>query len=232
MWPSPRQRQLASIDLPAAVLLILCLAIPVGRTQSSVALRGIVTDQINAVISDALVGLYSTDRVLQTKSNRTGQFEFVNAPSGTYELEAASPGFQSQKIEGIRIPKNDAEVISIKLLVASQPSDCGKGPSATYEKASVDGPLLTGLVRGSSGQSLPGFKIRLSKIGRPKVLASQHSDERGEFQFRGVEPGQYVLSASHNGYRDPWSERFWITRENNTRIIFQPIKGTGIILCQ
>jgi len=215
-----------------AVLLVFLLTIPTGRCQNNGTIRGVVTDQFNAVIPDVLVGLYSTDRVLQVKSGRNGRFEFTDTPSGTYELNASHPGFQTRRIESIRIPVKDAEAISIILLVAAQPSEGGMGPSATYAKAAVGGPSLAGVVREYAGQPLPGFKIRLSKTDATQVLTSQRSNERGEFQFRDVEPSQYVLRASHKGYRETQSEAFWITRENITRIIFEPVKGTGIIICQ
>jgi hypothetical protein len=215
-----------------AALLVSLLTIPVGRCQNHGTLRGEVTDQFHAVISDVLVGLYSTDRVLQVKSDKNGRFEFADAPSGIYELDAASAGFQTRKIERVQIPENDTEVISISLLIASQPSDCGKAPSATYE-AAFGKPALSGIVRGyAGGPPLVGFKIRLSKAGGTRVLASQRSNEKGEFQFRDVEPGRYVLRASHTGNWVAQSDSFWITRENITRITLDPLKRGSLILCQ
>jgi carboxypeptidase family protein len=233
MWPTQEQGTPSPKQFLffLAVLLIFPLAIPVLHGQGHGTLGGIVTDQFNAVISGALVGLYSTDRVLQAKSDKNGRFEFAEAPSGTYELEASSAGFQPRKIEGIRIPEKDAEVISIRLLIANQPSDCGKGPSATYE-AALGQPALIGSVRQYAAGPLAGFKIGLSKAGGTRVLASRRSNEKGEFQFRDVEPGQYVLRASHKGNWTAQSDSFWITRENITRISLDASKRGTVILCQ
>lgn len=233
MWPSQEQGQ----PLPKqcllflAILLVSLLAIPVLHSQDHGTLRGVVTDQFNAVISDVLVGLYSSDRVLQTKSDKNGRFEFTDAPSGTYELDAAGAGFQVRRIERVRIPEKGTEVISISLLIANQPSECGKGPSATYE-AAFGKPAVIGMVREYAGGPLVGFKIRLSKAGGTRVLASQQSNEKGEFQFQDVEPGQYVLRASHKGNWVAQSDTFWITRENITRITIDPLKRGSVILCQ
>src|ERR1700739_1760736 len=131
----------------STLLLIYLLTIPPGRSQSFGTLRGVTTDQFNAVISDTLICLYSTDRVLQTKTDKNGRFEFTNEPSGTYELNAFQPGFQTRKIDSVQIPENDAKEISISLLIASQPSDCGQGAAPTYDKMAVGQPALIGVVR-------------------------------------------------------------------------------------
>jgi len=216
----------------SALLLICLLTIPLGRSQSFGTLRGVTTDQFNAVISDTLVGLYSTDRVLQTKTDKNGRFEFTNEPSGTYELNAFQPGFQTRKIDSVQIPENDATEISIRLLIASQPSDCGRGSAPTYDKMAVGQPALIGVVRNNAGGPLAAFKIRLLKTGSIRVVASRPSNEKGEFQFRDVEPGQYFVRASHKGKWQAQSETFWITRENITRIVLDPVKRGTIILCQ
>jgi Carboxypeptidase regulatory-like domain len=234
MW-KPRQRLQTALDrclaIPALVLIFL-LTIPLGRGQNHGSLKGVVTDQLGAAASDVLVSLYSSDRVLQTKSDKRGRFEFVDAPSGTYEFEAYLPGFQRRKIDAVRIPEEDAEVISITLLIASQPSECGRGASPDYEKLAVGQPALIGVVRNYGGSPLAGFRIRLSRVGATRVVASQSSSDNGEFQFRDVEPGQYVVRASHKGKWAAQSEIFWITRENVTRIVLDPVKRGTIILCQ
>ena len=216
----------------SALLLIYLLTIPLGRSQSFGTLRGVVTDQFNAVISDTLIRLYSADRVLQTKTDKNGQFEFTNERSGTYELNAFRSGFQTRKIDRVQIPENDEEKLSISLLIASQPSDCGRGSAPTYDKIAVGQPALIGVVRNDAGVPSAAFKIRLLKTGSTRVVASQSSNENGEFQFRDVEPGQYVVRASHKGKWQAQSEIFWITRENITRIVLEPVKHGTIILCQ
>ena len=231
MWPC-RHPPLASgypRSLFAAVLLL--VAIPVVRSQNSANLRGLVTDQFNVPVQNSLVSLYSPDRVLQVRSDESGRFEFANAPHGTYELEASLSGFQTRVIADIRIPEKDVQVLSITLLIANQPSDCGRGPQPTYEKLAFGPPALIGVVRRYDGNPLGGFKIRLLKTGAKRVLASQHSNDEGKFQFRDVEPGQYLVRASHKNW-SAQSEIFWITRENITRIVLDPSKRGSVIICQ
>jgi hypothetical protein len=215
----------------AALLLLLLLAIPVVRSQNSATLRGLVTDQFNVPVKNALVSLYSLDRVLQVRSDESGRFEFANAPSGTYDLEGSLSGFQTRVIAGIRIPEKGVQVLSITLLIANQPSDCGRGPQPAYEKLAFGPPALIGVVRRYDGNPLGGFKILLLKTGATRVLASQHSNDKGEFQFRDVEPGQYLVRASHKNW-GAQSEIFWITRENITRIVLDPSKRGSVIICQ
>jgi hypothetical protein len=98
------------------------------------------------------------------------------------------------------------------------------------KKLAVGSPPLIGVVRNSSGP-VGEFKVLLLKVGAARVLASQHSNEKGEFQFRDVEPGQYLVRASRKNWTAQ-SEIFWITRENITRIILEPSKRGSVILCQ
>jgi hypothetical protein len=238
MSPSPQaysrlpKRYLLPPVLFAIALVVIPLTVDVGRSQNSGTLRGVITDRFDVGISDVLVSLFSPDRVLQVKSNKTGRFEFANTPSGTYELDASHEGFQTQKFDRIRIPEMDAEVMSITLPIANPGSDCGRGPSPTYEKLALGQSALIGVVRDYAGGPLAGFKLRLSKAGATRVLASQSSNEKGEFQFQDIEPGQYVVRASHKGTWVAQSEIFWITRENITRIMLDPVKRGSIIICQ
>jgi hypothetical protein len=181
------------------------------------------------VLSDVLVTLYSQDRVL--KSDHNGHFEFANAPSGAYVLEASVSGFQTRVVPGIRIPEKHIQVLSIFLQLATQPSDCGRGPEPTYEKLVFGPPALIGAVHRYDGNPVASFKIVLLKKGGTRVLATQHSNDKREFQFRDVEPGQYLIRASHKNWAAQ-SEIFWITRENITRIILNPVKRGSVILCQ
>lgn len=179
MWPLRRAYQISPKKylLQVSVLLGFLTTIPLARSQNHGTLRGIISSRFG-VMSDVLVSLYSTDRVLQIKSDSNGRFEFADAPSGTYELEASIAGFQTQKVDSVRIPEKGVETIAINLLIANQPSDCGRGLSAAYEKAASGKPALIGIVRGYPGGPLAGFKIRLWKEHGTKALASQRSTEK------------------------------------------------------
>jgi hypothetical protein len=236
MWPAPQPYRcspkgyLFFSALFAAVLLVVLLTIPVGRSQNSGTLRGIVTDQIDAAISDVLLSLFSTDRVLQVKSNKAGRFEFANVPSGIYKLDVSHGGFQTRTFDCISIPEMDAEVMAITLTIENPGSDCGRGAAPTYEKLALGKSALIGVVRNSGGP-VGEFKILLLEVGAARVLASQHSNEKGEFQFRDIVPGQYLVRASRKNWTAQ-SEIFWITRENITRIVLDPLKRGSVILCQ
>jgi hypothetical protein len=129
MWKSRRRVQTTPDQCLrfAGLLLLFLLTIPLGLGQNHRTLKGVVTDQFGEAISNVLVRLYSAERVLQTQSDKSGRFEFAATPFGTYEVEAYRQGFQRRKIGGVRIPEKDAEVMPITPLIASQPSECGRG---------------------------------------------------------------------------------------------------------
>jgi Carboxypeptidase regulatory-like domain len=214
-----------------AATLVLLLAIPVGRCQGRGTLKGIVTDQFDEGLSDALVSLYSPDRVLHVTSDKIGRFDFTNVPSGTYELVVSREGFQARTFDRIRIPEMDTEAMSISLPIANPGSDCGRAPAPTYGKLAAHQPVLLGVLRDYARGPVAGFKVRLLKADSTQIVASQRSNEKGEFQFRDVQPGRYLVRASRKSWTAQ-SQIFWITRENITRIILDPLKRGSIILCQ
>jgi len=202
------------------------------QAQSRVTLTGVITDTIGGqrtgAISDATVSLYSMDRILQTKSDQTGQFRFANVPPGTYILEAAHQGFKTKKLETIQVTARSAVPIAITLEIAS--NDCGSPDSISYA-GGVAGRTLTGVVLDSK-QPLAEAEVSLASAVGTRVVASQRSGRKGEFEFTNLEPGQYVLRVSHPGYQDELTERFWIARASGTRIETTILKQGLIRVCQ
>jgi len=69
------------------------------RGQPFGALTGTVVDPLGAVLPNARVTLVQPARQAryEISTDRTGQFEFQGLPSGDYQLEASTPGFQTYK---------------------------------------------------------------------------------------------------------------------------------------
>lgn len=90
----------------------------------------------------------------------------------------------------------------------------------------IDGPPLARttltLYRSDLTAPLSGANARRNYMMEARsfketMIAVVTSNEDGEFQFGGLEPGWYRLDAAHDGYREG-TAKFWIARENLTKL--------------
>ena len=113
-------------------------------------------------------------------------------------------------------------------------SSCGITPIPSYERR-TDERNLAGTVSDLEDGYLEhaSVKVTLLKTGRTHVATT---GKRGEFQFKGLEPGKYTLSVNHRGYSYFGSAiDFWIASDNLTRfstIYLLNNKAHQIVICQ
>src|SRR5262245_59823858 len=72
--------------------------------------------------------------------------------------------------------------------------------SAAGPAAAQDTGIVTGTVVDASGQVLPGASVALTNEATAN-LRSMVTNERGEFTFRAVPPGQYTIAVELSGFR-------------------------------
>src|SRR5262249_42708072 len=72
--------------------------------------------------------------------------------------------------------------------------------SAAGPAAAQDTGIVTGTVVDASGQVLPGASVALTNEATANVR-SIVTNERGEFTFRAVPPGQYTIAVELSGFR-------------------------------
>ncbi len=83
------------------------------------------------------------------------------------------------------------EALAILLIVISYPSiACAQGAGAT----------LAGRIIDSSGAVIPGAEVRLRNVATNQSRAAA-TREDGQFVFPSLEPGQYELTATHQGFQ-------------------------------
>lgn len=210
-------------DLPGATAAL---------AQSAAHLSGVITDMTGGeprgAIAEATVRLYSTDRILQTRSDQQGKFAFARVPPGTYILEATRQGFQPKNLGTIQIADKSAGPFSIGMRIANP--GCDSPDSISYAEG-VAGRTLRGVVLDSK-QTVTDAEVSLASAVGTRVVTSQRSSGKGEFEFGNVEPGRYVLRVSHPGYHDELTEPFWIVRESGTEAVLQVIKLGQMRVCQ
>jgi hypothetical protein len=166
-------------------------------------------------------------------------------------LEASSRGFLSASVS---ITNQTTGPITIVLSVGyCTHCSCTPfiDPSASYEER--PGKVqLTGTVVDFSGLALPNASLNLMRAdlntperrspGPPRdpsmterrfqftYLAQTTANEKGEFQFSGLEPGWYSLTVGHEGYNVQIA-RFWIARESVTRTTLHLIQKANAAGC-
>jgi serine-aspartate repeat-containing protein C/D/E len=228
--------------LSAAATLLLLLspfsALPFSKQSPGSTVSGvIVVDALEpqVPITEATITLYSKSRVLQTKSDARGRFEFTELAEGDYQLEVVQAGFVSKITDlsvSARKPESQVRQV-IGLRLAATDTDCGDFDSTSYERnKAINGQRLAGVVLEErySRKPLTRTAVRLFNIDGTE-LSAQQTNEQGEFLFTNIEPGRYLLKASHDGYFDLKTRVFWVTRENQTRITLVPLKTGMIFVC-
>lgn len=162
--------------LALAVFIALIFAAPhVLRAQANTAsLSGTVLDTTHAVIPDAVVKLTNdaTGDVRSGKSSGTGDFVFVDLPSGNFTLTIQANGFEQSKVAGIHLDPGDSrslhEIIlqpgaatqTVEVHTASEEITLDSGTASTLissddiKHLSVEGRDVTELLK-----ILPGFSL-------------------------------------------------------------------------
>jgi hypothetical protein len=112
-----------------------------------------------AAISAHSVG---TGIVNETVTNETGTYQFSNLQTGTYEVKAELPGFQTQRITNVILGVGQQVRLNFTLTVAAV--------ATTVEVTTVaDTALAT--TSGSIATVLPDSQVRELRLGDRNVLA-------------------------------------------------------------
>ena len=209
--------------------------------QSNPRIRGVAVDMTGGFVARADVILFSDERVLVTKSNEEGVFEFSPLPENVHYLQVSATGFNTRNM-----PIEDTAsglIILPPLEPGSSGGPCGgqivASPFVSYEERSGK-VLVTGQVRDVYGDPLPGGSLTLMRAGPADALkhffegtltAQSSTDNEGKFQFVGLEPGWYSLRISHGGYGDD-EVAFWVARENLTKLLSIYLFPRDVFTCK
>jgi carboxypeptidase family protein len=212
--------------------LLLLVSLPYLFAQSNPQVRGVVSDPVGGFVSDASVTLFSLEKVREVRTDRLGQFAFVDLPQGIYELKVKSPGFKTASLGNINVSDVPAPQVSTTLQLESP--GCGDfQPTASYPERSGE-VNLTGTVKDYSAGFVKNAKLTLTLSGSNRGQPA-NTNENGEFQFTDLAPGKYTMKVRQAGYFEASVTEFSVTPKNLTTLtpiyVFRK-RRHSIIICQ
>ena len=210
------------------------------RVVPNTPIAGSVVDQTGGFIAGANVFLFSDDRVLTTKTNESGIFNFADLPASVRFIEVSSLGFVSASIP---ITDETSQPLSITIWVrvsSGRPiTQCAPNtlpvplPSVSHEPrpgnlqlagvvtdvsrvplAFTSLTLLQADLNAVPGQNSARALGMKERASNERLIAEFVSNEKGEFHFTDIAPGWYTLKATHDDSSAIVS--FWVARENLT----------------
>jgi hypothetical protein len=98
------------------------LAAPFAGAQSTGGrIRGTITDPSGSAVATAKVSLINeaTHSMRDIQSGENGEYIFIEVPVGTYEIDAAIPGFKKYVRKGIPLDLNQVITVDIALQIGA-----------------------------------------------------------------------------------------------------------------
>ena len=191
--------------LSASSLLTLVLIAGCGGGGTSLSTAGFssvngrVVNESNQPVSGAQVSLLSmagsrADVVETTLTDGVGSFHLTNVDAGTYTLvvRAAGPGGTSIEVQvAVTVPAGSDVDIQIRIIRGGTGSGTGTIPPLATAGS------IVGKVFDHLGRPAVGFTVTAQNMATGEVIQTT-TDAYGVFQFNGLEPGMWSLTA-HSG---------------------------------
>ena len=124
-----------------------------------------------------------------------GAFVIEDVPTGESALTVQAEGYRMKRVEGLAVS--------------------AEGGASEIEVALDAGATLRGRVTGSDGEPLPDAHVSVSGNGNN---ASAETDEAGDYEIKGLAPGESTVIVARSGYRsvrrtlDPQPAGGWTSR--------------------
>lgn len=188
--------------------IILCaLAVSAAAQQTTGALKGTVTDQLDSLVVGATVTLKNAKGVVTSAtSNSSGVYEFKRLAPGTYDLKIIAPGFNTYEEKSIEISPRETHTLNAQLTVAFENQEV----TVDDRNISTDSDNNAGAVvlRGRDLEALPNDPQAL--MAALQALAGPADPEGGGPQVKvdGFSNGQVPPKEAIREVRvnnNPWS---------------------------
>ena len=148
--------------------------LPCSAQQGTTSLRGSLTDPQGSVVPGAKIVLEDTERGLhlETSSNHSGSYEFLQLPPGTYHLQISAPGFKSVSREKLALQVAIPATFNTSLIVSAVAETVTVSISAvpivkTGSPTCSRNPPISTISRRSSASRIPGNPANATFSGAP-----------------------------------------------------------------
>ena len=137
---------------------------------------------------------------IYNKSGPDGSYEIRNLTAGTYTITATSSGYLPMTIPGVVIPPGGETQLNVNL-------------------TGLPGAILRGVVRDiRTDEALARVLVTIVNLDQPR---STETNINGEFEFPGLEAGNYTVRFERSGYRPIEVERISVTEDHVTNMNFE-----------
>src|SRR5437867_9016148 len=148
-----------------AIIAALCLLSPIyiAAQTSNATLGGTVSDATGALIPGVTITATNTGTGIVTTvlTNEAGAYQFASLQTGTYNVSAELPGFQTQTRSGVALGVSQQVRLNFTLQV---------GNVAQTVEVSVAADTLIATSSSSVGTVLPEYKVRRLPLGGRNVM--------------------------------------------------------------
>ena len=178
-------------------------------------LKGYVRDAQQNPIQDAELALeglmyqaspYAAPDRMTVKTNNDGYYAFTNVPKGQRTLTVVAPGHGRLTINGLAFDAEETVTRDVVLQI---------------------GEMIRGRVVGPGNVGLPGARVMALGFSNTQQTARSETttDERGEFLFEDLSPGDYNVVGNLKGYR---AERALRVRTNGDAVVIEMFKEASV----
>lgn len=195
------------IRILRCAILLCTLAVPGAAQQTTGALKGTVTDQLDSLVVGATVTVKNANGVVTSAtSNSSGVYEFKRLAPGAYDLKIIAPGFNVFEEKSIDIKPRETHTFNAQLTVAFENQEV----TVDDRNLSTDSDNNAGAVvlRGRDLEALPNDPQSL--MAALQALAGPADPEGGGPQVKvdGFSNGQIPPKEAIREVRvnnNPWS---------------------------
>ncbi|MEQ1764209.1 MAG: carboxypeptidase-like regulatory domain-containing protein [Pyrinomonadaceae bacterium] len=136
---------------------------------------------------EGIRGISPTEKlIVATKTDENGQYRVDNLPSGQYRVHFSMSGFGHTEIWRFYLWRNASRTLDIGIPVG-------------YTHGLIQS-KVSGSVRSSDGRSVENATVTLINAFDPNETQQTRTDKNGKFELSTIQPGQYIVYASANGF--------------------------------
>ncbi len=162
-------------------------------TEKSTRIYGVVKAG-TFLIPGVLITIVGTE--FMTNSSIDGEYEILNVTAGTYTVVASREGYITTTVVNVVIPRGGEKLLNIAL-------------------EGLPGSLSGKVISSETGQPISGIKVTIANLIMQRETVT---NIYGEFEFTGMDAGNYTVTFVLEGYKSKELGPIRITQEETTKL--------------